>query len=405
LAGSLAALLAGLPGCGAPATGGGADDWSRGMGGALAIRAEDLARSGQAAEARQTALEAMELARNAGDGRAEARALAVLGKLDQDPQLLTRALELLELHAPPPAAWGVRLALAEQLLRTDRLPAAMEQLDLVVAQAEAHDEPGVRARYEAPARHLRALALGRLGQPDQARADNRRAVLVLSLLPDSQLRELRLALALAQGDDALARGRPAEAYALHTRARTLAGLLGDLPAEARALLAQAHDLAARGRFADAADRALLACEHGLSADDPELARRAALQGLGWSDDAGLDLDDQRRTALLDALRRLDLRAAGEPPGRPAVARTRPVCTLARRDAGDGLLSLGRPHTGPCPRHAAQLAPSPGASTWSSSAPAPTKRWPTSPTAPPSWPAASACAASPRRSSPRWSTRA
>jgi tetratricopeptide (TPR) repeat protein len=287
------------------------DPWGRGMGGALAIRAEDLLAEGRRDEAREAAAEALALPDGTLDDRSRARAMTVLGKLDDDLELLLSARDLLMAQAPPPATWEVRLLVADRLLDAGRLEQALEELDEVVAEAEEHPEHVVRALHEAPGRRLRSAALRRLGRLDEARADDRRAALVLSLVPDDVLPDLRLALALVLGDDALAMDRPAEAYALHARARTLAAALGNGAAETRALLTQSRALAAQGRFHDAADRALLTAEQAREVDEPELARRAALEGLGWADDAGQALDDHRRLALLAVLRELDAAVAGD----------------------------------------------------------------------------------------------
>jgi tetratricopeptide (TPR) repeat protein len=281
------------------------------MGGALAIRADDLLAEGRRDEAREAATEALALPEGTLDERSRARAMTVLGELDDDLELLTGARDLLLAQAPPPATWEVRLLVADRLLDAGRLAEALIELDGVVAEAEEHPEHVVRAMHEAPARRLRSAALRRLGRLDEARADDRRAALVLSLVPDDVLPELRLSLALVLGDDALAMDRPAEAYALHARARTLAAALGDGTAESRALLTQSRALAAQGRFHDAADRALLTAERARAVGEAELARRAALEGLGWANDAGQALNDHRRLALLAALRELDEAATGD----------------------------------------------------------------------------------------------
>ena len=298
------ALLAGSLGCSTGEERRG-DPWARGMGGALAARAGELLAAGEREPARQAALEALGYADRTSDQRTRGRAVAVLGELDRDPAQLVEARALLETHVPGPETWAVRLALADLLIDIGRLEEALAELGPVVTEAEQFPEPRVRAPAEASARRLRSAALRRLGRADEAHADDRRAALVLSLLPDEALPALRMALSQVLGDDLFARGDPAGAYARHTRARSLARSQGDAPAETRALAAQAHDLAAMGRFADAADRAVLTVEHARALGDAVLARTLALAGLGWCVDAGMPLDDTRRQPLVEALRQLD----------------------------------------------------------------------------------------------------
>lgn len=291
-------------GCSAPAPRSD-DPWSQGLAAALAARAGELLADGRTSEARDMALEAWDRAQMASDGRSQGLALAVLGAVDRDSVLLAEARQVLQLHATLAETWELALVLADVLLDEGRTAQALSVLDPVVTAAESHHDPAIRAAIEARARRLRSVALRRQGWVEEGRADDRRAQLVLSLLPDAQLMELRLILALVLGDDLLAEGHPADAYARHTRARTLAERLGDGASEARALCAQAYDLAALGRFADAADRALLGAEHAEVAGQAALTRQAALSGLGWCDDAGMALDDRRRQPLLLLLRRLD----------------------------------------------------------------------------------------------------
>ena len=281
------------------------DPWQQGMAGALAARAAEMAEAGDEEAARRTAEEALELAQTLGEGRSMGRALAVLGWLDRDLEQLTAARELALKHAPPMEQWDLRLLLADVMLDSGQVDEAIRELDPVIDQAAAWPDVAVRARAEAPARRMRSVARRRKGQIDAARDDDRQALLLLTVLPDFELRELRLALGLARGDDLFALGDPSDAYALHTRARTLAAALGDVASESRALAAQAADLAALGRQGDAADRALLAVDYARAAGDDDLARRVALDALGWLEERGEAVDSLRRLRLLKVLRELD----------------------------------------------------------------------------------------------------
>lgn len=301
---------------GGPEVNGPGDPWNQGMAGALAARAGEMASEGRTEDARTTAEEALALARRTHDQRSEGRALAVLGRLDRDLGTLQRARDLLEDFASPLEVWPLELALADALLDANRPEEALAELDTLIEDTSTWPDSTARARTEAPARRLRSVASRRLGDDESGRADDRQAQLLLTLLREAELTELRLSLALVRGDDLLALGDPANAYAQHARARTLAAWLGDLPAEARALAAQAGDLAALGRQGDAADRAMLAITCALEADDRELARRTALHALGWLDDRAESLDSLRRLRLLQVLRELDAAETESGPATP-----------------------------------------------------------------------------------------
>jgi hypothetical protein len=261
--------------------------WDARVAEARVVRAEQLAEAGEHEAALTEALAGLAASRQAVHPAGTARALLLLGRLEEDPARLQEALAFFEgLHDEAGCA-AARMALAGQAVRDGRPDAALAWLEPVAAElAVAPDDRSPTARMDAAqaaagVHHLRAAALRLAGRPEEALALQRQAGLALTLLPDAGMQELRMAVAQQLGDDLRAASDCKAAFEQHARAASLARETGDRRAELSAIAGLSDDLACLGRLRDATDHCQRALSLAQELEDGELAHALAQRGLQW----------------------------------------------------------------------------------------------------------------------------
>jgi tetratricopeptide (TPR) repeat protein len=263
-----------------------------------AKRAEVQLQRALASEAEGDLLRAHELAGVALDESREAvhppttaRAMALLGRLEGDHLLLLKAINLLDALGETAALIRARLDLAELAVASGQFRMAAAQTDAALTLLEAAELGRQEdARLAARAWHTYAEALREAGAPGAARSRQRQASLMLSLLDDSELPQLRLAVSQRLGDDHAAASDYRQAFQQHSRASFLARDQGNRLAEMIAVTSLSLDLGAMDRPRDAVDH----CERALA--------------------IALELNEQEHAAVLAQRALQFLVILGETPG-------------------------------------------------------------------------------------------
>ena len=275
--------------------------WEAKLAWAACSRAEDFLARGDAVRAREVAWEALMQARSAGYVPAEARALALLGQIDENVELLGEAVRLAEGLASEGLRVETDLALATALADDGRGLEALPLLDQTLETTAGWNDRTASARAEARAHHLRATILRQIGQQDAAASAERQAFLSLTLVPGTEQGALRLAVLQSVGDGyALAR-QDREAFEFHSRASVLSQQLGDRGAEGAALHAMARDLTRLGRPRDAVHHSERALSAALEVGDTERAQLVAREALGLLHEIDEPADSARFQRFRNAL--------------------------------------------------------------------------------------------------------
>jgi hypothetical protein len=276
-----AACATGLPGCSShPAAESAPITWQQRLALGRLEQAEKLLDGGDLEGARRTAEVALTEARQAAYPPTIARAQALLAALRGDVLQLQEATDMLARLDDSAGLARARLMLAELAVSANRpdiaVPAMQAAVDALPTDLSGQlDSAATRARVY----HLQASAL-RLGHlfPEAAAAE-RRAALVLTLLPDKEQLLLRAAVAQGCGDDLYrildARG----AIAKHAEAANCARLAGERALELRALACLAADFGLDGQWRASADHSERALRLALDLHDSAAAHDAAHRGL------------------------------------------------------------------------------------------------------------------------------
>ena len=285
--------------------------WEQTVARATAARAEDLAALGETERALATAEQALLAAREAHDPRAEARALALLGRLSGSSTSVARAAELARELGDADMARLTDLLLAEQLLAEGDAPGALALGDALLQGHESVLEDQQQAlaamlagaHFEARVQHLRSRALRSLERWNEMDLAARRARLALSLVPDDELLELRYAVDMDVAQGHVIGGRLDVAFGLHAKAALHAREAGNRLGECLALRWMARDLAGMGRDRDAVTHLERAYDVARELGDVPLSRSLAKEGLSLLHSLDEPLDSPRfarfRAALLE----------------------------------------------------------------------------------------------------------
>ncbi|MDG2149268.1 MAG: hypothetical protein P8N09_07075 [Planctomycetota bacterium] len=285
--------------------------WESRLAPALCTRAESLLGEGDRDASRSTALRALEQAQGQGDVISEARALNLLGLVDQNPGQLKRSLQILKGAPLEGDLWQIRLALARLSLRAGELEVARAHIEAVLESSAEWPAPVQRARAEVNGYHMLARILRLEGDVELAAKHERWAALQLTVLPDLEEQELRQAVAQALGDDYADRALFDDAFQAHARAANLAAKLGEQRALLTASLCMSRDLIMLNRLADAIDHFNRTLSLARELNDWESMEQIALEALFWLDSRGEPWNSQRRHLFLDTL--LDV-SANTPDG-------------------------------------------------------------------------------------------
>jgi tetratricopeptide (TPR) repeat protein len=275
--------------------------WETRLAPALCTRAESLLEARDVDGAREAASQALEQAQSQRDVVSEARALCVLGLVDHSPAQLKASHRLL---ADPPAEeglWEIRLDLAHLALDWGAPESAEEFLKPVLDAASDWPAPGQRALAEARGYHMLATIRRAEGRLDAAAKHERWASLQLTVLPDHELRDLRLEVAQALGDDCAARGLFQEAFHAHAQAASLARRLGKPRARLKASLCMSRDLVLLDRLTDAVDHFGRTLDLAREMDDWGSVEDIALEALDWLDTRGEPWNSRLRRVFRDTL--------------------------------------------------------------------------------------------------------
>ncbi|HEX5009008.1 MAG TPA: hypothetical protein VFY71_01310 [Planctomycetota bacterium] len=284
--GLLAAVLAtacatGLTGCSShPASEGAPITWEQRLALGRLEQAEKLLDGGDLEGARRTAEVALTEARQAAHPPTIARAQALLAALRGDVIQLQEATDMLERLQDAPGLAHARLMLAELAVSANRPDIAVPAMRAAVAALPSDlggqlDSAATQARVF----HLQAAALREGHLFPEAAAAERRASLLLTLLPDKEQLLLRAGVAQGCGDDLYrildARG----AIVQHAHAANCARLAGERALELRALASLAADFGLDGQWRASADHSERALRLALDLHDTSAAHDAANRGL------------------------------------------------------------------------------------------------------------------------------
>jgi tetratricopeptide (TPR) repeat protein len=243
-------------------------------------------------------------------------------------------------HAPPAAkpqpALEDRIAKLRALAVTGQARAAGPQIDALVADARAADEPGVLARALVVAAWVERL----LGDRDRARAHDAEAATAAAHAADDPT---TLQALLNESVISVDQGRPADALGLCDAAAALVARVG-LDREDRVLMSRGEALAALGR----APEAITAFEQTIARLEPRAAgdRAARLQLTTALGGLASAYEQQKRTADARAalVRALAIDEAERGADDPEIANTLhdlAIKELELGNHGDGVAHLER----------------------------------------------------------------
>jgi tetratricopeptide (TPR) repeat protein len=254
--------------------------WEQRLAAGRLDQAQALLEQGDLPAARRTAELSLKDAQHSAWVAGIGRSLAMLSFLREDIVSLQEAVERLRSVGDTPGLVRAQLWLAELAVRAGRadvaVPAAEEALAALPRSPSAQIDS---ASTEARVRHLHAAALRLSGRAADAAASERRAALLLSLLPDDQLLPLRAAVAQGCGDDLYRAGDARGALERHAQAAECAHRTGDRAAELQAIASLAIDFALAQRFNDAVDHGLRALHLARELQDVPTQRAVATRGL------------------------------------------------------------------------------------------------------------------------------
>jgi hypothetical protein len=275
----LLGLLLAPAACSSPRTGE-PMTWDQRLAAGRLDEAQTLFDKGDVPRARRSAEQALQESRQSAWVAGIGRSMALLALLREDVIGLQDALDMLVKAGDADGAAKTRLALAELAVRAGRADVAVAATaDALAALPHDTGTQIATAPTEARVQHLRASALRLAGRTDEAAAAERRASLLLSLLPDKQELPLRAAVAQGCGDDLYHAGDARGALARHAQAAECARRAGDRAAELRATAALAADFALGLQWNEAADHGIRALHIARELQDTATERAVAARGL------------------------------------------------------------------------------------------------------------------------------
>ncbi len=283
--------------------------WESRLAPALCSRAEEQLSAKDPNAAKLSATQALEQARAQKDALSEARALGVLGLINQSRGQLDRAAQLmLDVPWEEDSGWLARLAFAQLAIQNDAPEDALATLEPLVDRTADWADVHKRALAEARAYHMLATLGRQQGQLEDARKHQRWAALQISVLPDGELARLRRQIAQALGDDYAAQALFEQAFIEHARAANMAAKLNEPLARLQATRSMSRDLVLLDRLADAVDHYGRTLGLARELDDWTAMGDVAREALHWLDAHGEPWDSTKRRLFVETLQELDLKA-------------------------------------------------------------------------------------------------